>query len=188
MEIPYDENDNRVSRHREDEQPMHTAPPSTYQVSVYGGFWLRLWAYLLDLIVVGSVNGLLISPIFILSDANPEFLTIFTVHGILTSIMAYVYFLLMTKFFGQTLGKMAFGLRVVSVGLTKPTWGEVFTREVPGRMIHRVLVITNIMYVVVGFHPQKAGVHDLLADTRVVRDVEPIREDDQEDDEDRVEA
>ncbi len=39
------------------------------------GFWMRFWAYLLDLIVIGSINGIVVYPIFralnlSLNDAN----------------------------------------------------------------------------------------------------------------------
>lgn len=183
MDIPYDEEENKYrtpSRSNDDEPPRKETLSKTIEVSAYGGFWLRVWAYLLDLIVVASVNGLLISPVFIFMDGDPSVLSIFTIQGILTSIMAYVYFVLMTKFLGQTLGKMAFGLRVVRKDGNKVTWGEVFTREVPGRMIHRVLIVTNLMYIVVGVHPEKAGVHDMLADTRVIRDNGEPDEDEEE--------
>ena len=30
----------------------------------YAGFWMRFWAYLLDLAVIASLNNLLIYPIF----------------------------------------------------------------------------------------------------------------------------
>ena len=41
----------------------------------YAGFWMRFWAYLLDLIVIGSINGIVVYPIFralnlSLNDAN----------------------------------------------------------------------------------------------------------------------
>lgn len=36
----------------------------TVQPVRYAGFWMRFWAYLLDLLVVGSINRLIIHPIF----------------------------------------------------------------------------------------------------------------------------
>ena len=36
----------------------------------YAGFWMRFWAYLLDLAVVASLNSLLIKPIFHLAGIS----------------------------------------------------------------------------------------------------------------------
>ncbi|WP_324777878.1 RDD family protein [Virgibacillus senegalensis] len=84
------------------------------------------------------------------------------------SIVFYVYFLLMTKFFGQTLGKMLFGLRVIREDDGSLTWSDLLFREVVGRFIHRVLFLTPLLYVVVAFTNQKQGLHDMFASTRVV--------------------
>ncbi|QQK82018.1 RDD family protein [Salicibibacter cibi] len=149
---------------------MQNKTSHSVEVSMYAGFWMRVWAYLVDLLIVFSLNALFIRPIFMFLDASPTLFFGITVVGLLTSVVAYVYFGIMTKLVGQTLGKMIFGLRVQREDGGPLTWGDVFFREVAGRMIHRVLGFTNLMYILVGLHPQKAGVHDLLADTRVVLD------------------
>jgi len=186
MDYTYDE-ENRYDRqpHQTDhEPPRQEAMQKTVEESIYAGFWIRLWAYLLDLLIVGAVNGIFITPIFMFMDSNPTLLSVFTIQGLLTAIMAYVYFAIMTRYLGQTLGKMVFGLRVVRADGGKLSWSDVFFREVVGRMIHRVLRITNLMYIVVGVHPEKAGVHDLFADTRVIRDTKiPADKEDEDDDE-----
>ncbi|MGG3922187.1 RDD family protein, partial [Geobacillus thermodenitrificans] len=77
--------------------PVETAPR-------YGGFWLRFWAYLLDIIVVSSINRLIVWPLFRLFDWPLE-------RDQVAAIIGYAYFVLMTKTFGQTLGKMVCGLK-----------------------------------------------------------------------------
>ncbi len=134
----------------------------------YAGFWMRFWAYITDLLVVFSVNGILLSPFHFINDGQQLDIGFWTVTGILGSIVFYVYFLLMTKFFGQTLGKMLFGLRVVREDDSSLTWNDLLFREVVGRFIHRVLFFTPVLYAVVAFTDQKQGVHDLFASTRVI--------------------
>ena len=74
---------------------------------------------------------------------------------------------IMTKFFKQTLGKMVFGLKVVSLVPEKRlTWDVVLFREVIGRYINSVY----ITYLIVGFTPKKQGIHDYFADTAVIHE------------------
>ena len=133
----------------------------------YAGFWMRFWAYLLDLLVIGSLNGIVVYPIFralglSLNDAN-----MFAPVSIVTAIIFYAYFVLMTRFFGQTLGKMVFGLRVISLNEQSLSWGAIMFREWIGRFISGTIII---LYVVVGFLPKKQGIHDLFADTTVIHE------------------
>jgi uncharacterized RDD family membrane protein YckC len=133
----------------------------------YAGFWMRFWAYLLDLLVIGSLNGIVVYPIFralnlSLNDAN-----MFAPVSIVTAIIFYAYFVLMTRFFGQTLGKMVFGLRVISLNDQSLSWGAIMFREWIGRFISGTIII---LYVVVGFLPKKQGIHDLFADTTVIHE------------------
>ena len=34
----------------------------------YAGFWMRFWAYLLDIVVISSINRIIVYPIFRLFD------------------------------------------------------------------------------------------------------------------------
>jgi uncharacterized RDD family membrane protein YckC len=133
----------------------------------YAGFWMRFWAYLLDLLVIGSLNGIVIYPIFRALDLSLNKANMFAPVSIVTAIIFYVYFVLMTRFFGQTLGKMVFGLRVISLQDQKLSWGAIIFREWIGRFISGTIII---LYVVVGFLPKKQGIHDLFADTTVIHE------------------
>lgn len=133
----------------------------------FAGFWMRFWAYLLDLIVIGSVNRIIINPVFRALDIDLSAVSMFAPISIATAITFYAYFVLMTKFFGQTLGKMAFGLKVVDLKGNKLSWGTIIFREWIGRFISTTIWIT---YVVVAFLPKKQGLHDLFADTSVVHE------------------
>lgn len=130
----------------------------------FAGFWMRFWAYLADLIVISSLNRIFIHPIFkfVQSDSAYSFLSL---EVILTTIIYFLYFVLMTKFFHQTLGKMIFGLKVVALKEEKVSWGTLIFREFIGRFISKVTIIG---YLIVGFMPKKQGLHDIFADTSVV--------------------
>jgi uncharacterized RDD family membrane protein YckC len=133
----------------------------------FAGFWMRFWAYLLDLIVIGSIDRLFINPVFRLLGFDLNAISMFAPISIATAITFYAYFVLMTKFFGQTLGKMVFGLRVVNLKGEKLSWGAVIFREWIGRFISTSIWIT---YIIVAFLPKKQGLHDLFADTTVIHE------------------
>ena len=133
----------------------------------FAGFWMRFWAYLLDLIVIGSIDRILINPIFRALDIPLTEFNFFAPITIATAITFYAYFVLMTRFFNQTLGKMAFGLKVVDLKGKKLTWGTVIFREWIGRFISVTIMIG---YIVVAFLPKKQGLHDLFTDTTVIHE------------------
>ena len=134
----------------------------------FAGFWMRFWAYLIDVIVVASLNGILITPLirgFDLPGTEPAVLPL---QAFLTGIVYYAYFILMTKFLSQTLGKMLFGLKVASLKSHKLTWGTVIFREGIGRFISKTILFVG--FLVVAFTNKKQGIHDLFADTSVIHE------------------
>ncbi|WP_421380492.1 RDD family protein [Bacillus salacetis] len=132
-----------------------------------GGFWMRFWAYLLDLIVISSIGRLVVYPIFRALDLSLVKDDMFAPISILSAIIFYGYFVLMTKYLGQTLGKMAFGLKVIELDGKPLKWSTVLFRELIGRFISASIII---LYIVVAFTNKKQGIHDLFADTTVVRE------------------
>ncbi len=144
----------------------HNGNGKSILVSVhYAGFWMRFWAYLLDLIVIGSIERMLINPIFRFLDIPLWEINIFAPISISSAVIFYLYFVLMTKFLGQTLGKMVFGLKVVDLKKNGLSWGTVLFREWIGRFISSTVIVG---YIIVAFLPHKQGLHDLFADTSVV--------------------
>lgn len=148
-----------VFKHSEIETENHI------YAGLYAGFWTRFWAYLLDLIVIGSINRMIINPVFRVLDVPLVEDGIFSAMTVATAIVFYLYFVLMTKFFGQTLGKMVFGLKVVELDGKGLTWGTVIFREWIGRFISATIMV---LYIVVAFTKKKQGLHDLFADTTVI--------------------
>ena len=137
--------------------------------AVYAGFWLRFWAYLIDIIAIWSLDQLLIKPIFKALNLSQYDFTILSPITIGSAVVFYLYFLLMTKYLGQTLGKMVLGLKVVSLKEESLSWGTVFFREVIGRFIVRTLMF-GFTYILVGVLPKKQGLHDIFSDTSVIQE------------------
>jgi uncharacterized RDD family membrane protein YckC len=133
----------------------------------YAGFWMRFWAYLLDLIVVGSIDRILVKPLFRFLDIPLLESSLFAPISIATAITFYAYFVLMTRYFQQTLGKMVFGLRVVGLVEERLSWKTILFREWIGRFISSTIVIG---YIITAFLPKKQGLHDLFSDTSVVHE------------------
>ena len=131
----------------------------------YAGFWMRFWAYLLDLVVVGSIVRLMIKPVFRMLDIPLAESNMFAPVSIASAVIFYLYFVLMTKYFNQTLGKMVFGLKVVDLKSGQLTWGTILFREWIGRFISATVIVG---YIIVAFLPKKQGLHDLFTDTTVV--------------------
>ncbi|MGE7877435.1 RDD family protein [Peribacillus muralis] len=131
----------------------------------FAGFWMRFWAYLADLLIIGSLNRIFIHPIFKFYEGADDLW--FSAEGFLTGIVFFLYFVLMTKFLNQTLGKMIFGLKVVALKEEAKviSWGTVLFRELIGRYISK---ITWIGYLLAGLLPKKQALHDVFADTSVV--------------------
>jgi uncharacterized RDD family membrane protein YckC len=140
----------------------HEPEPSSIR---YAGFWMRFWAYLLDLIIVGSIERLIVNPLFRVLEIPLVEFNMFAPISIASAVIFYLYFVLMTKYFNQTLGKMVFGIKVIDLKNDKLTWGTILFREWIGRFISATVVIG---YIIVAFLPKKQGLHDLFTDTSVI--------------------
>lgn len=121
----------------------------------YTGFFIRLFAFMIDLIMIGSIERM---TLFFLDDG--------VIRSTLALIIYLLYFILMTKITnGQTVGKMIFGIRVISLNEKELSWGTVIVREGFGRYLQKVVLV---LYALVIFTPYKQHVVDLLTDTSVV--------------------
>jgi uncharacterized RDD family membrane protein YckC len=150
------------------------------RASVYGGFWIRFVAIIIDGIILAVVQWILnlviirrlvgVPPSFAPGRPPEEFLgTFFAAMGIVWLVSIVVgcsyetYFV--TKF-GATPGKMALGLKIV-----RPDGGPIDVGRAIGRYFAKMLsaIIFMIGYIMAGFDSQKRALHDMICDTRVVR-------------------
>ena len=121
----------------------------------YVGFWPRLGAFILDLLALSGANNILMA----LWDKSPA--------GTFWLLLA-LYFLVMTGIWGQTLGKMVLGIKVVTREGERVPWGNVFLREIIGKFVSFLLL--GFGFFLIAFDPHKQGLHDRLAHTYVVKE------------------
>ncbi|OGV43987.1 MAG: hypothetical protein A2X48_05410 [Lentisphaerae bacterium GWF2_49_21] len=136
---------------------------------VYGGFWVRTLAKILDWIIIGVIQIPFTIAYVISLSFFPE--------SIITALIMFAYFILsmvvgvlfniffLTKY-SATPGKMAFGLGLINAdGTEKISWqksmGRYFAEILGGMMMY-------IGYIIVVFDKEKRALHDYMCKTRVV--------------------
>ncbi|MEC1180380.1 RDD family protein [Metasolibacillus meyeri] len=143
-------------------------PPTTQYVQKTAGFWVRLWAFIIDGIIISAAIGIIINPIFYFMDWSLMKMPWYAPLAIISTIVYFSYFAIMTRFWQQTVGKMIFGLRVVKTDGQRLDWSTVLFREVIGRFISNK--IFYLPYLAVAFSPKNQGLLDYIADTIVVHE------------------
>ncbi|PCF75309.1 RDD family protein [Staphylococcus delphini] len=135
----------------------------------YARFGRRFFSYIIDLAILWAVTQIVLNPIYALTGIDSWKLWIdkFSVGHILDVLIYFSYFVLMTKYFQQTVGKMILGIKVYHRSLTRLNWSDVLMREWVGRIISNVFF--GLPYLAVLFTPKHIGVHDYFADTVVVK-------------------
>src|SRR6516225_3685267 len=147
---------------------------------VYGGFWIRFVAYIIDTIIL-AIAGTIVQFAFVGSLRNivpfepgvqpgPEVFAriVGTVGlaGLINFAIAATYEALFVSKLGATPGKMALSLRVVRPDGSLLGLGRAFGRHFAKILSGLILLIGFIM---AGFDSEKRGLHDMICDTRVVR-------------------
>ncbi len=141
---------------------------------IYGGFFVRLAAYFIDILLMGTLLLVIKVPFWIATIVNSNnllqkpFLFHFSATDIFFYLLGVLYFVLMTYLSGATIGKKLLRLRVIATDQTKLTLFNVIYRETIGRYLSTVILW--IGYFLVGVDKEKKGLHDILCDTRVVYD------------------
>ena len=144
-------------------QPVGWAPQPQVQVGpapgiVYGGFWIRLVACIIDVVIILVVD-LICSAIGIAS---------------LGSLLALVYILGTWGFLGQTVGMIPFGLRIVrAADGAKMTWGNVILRFI-GFIVEgllSIILIGLLGFIWAAFDSRKQAWHDKIGGTVVIKNV-----------------
>ncbi|MBV8392745.1 MAG: RDD family protein [Alphaproteobacteria bacterium] len=152
--------------------PVWDAQPPGPAATGYGGFWIRVVAYIIDIIlldiglyIVAAIVGMPVVPTHYsagdsLTDALGQF-------QLLSLVVTWLYFSLMeSSARGATVGKMAVGLRVVTdqgnrLSFLRAT-GRFFAKFVSALLL-------GIGFLMVAFTDTKRGLHDMMAGTLVVK-------------------
>lgn len=131
------------------------------------GFWTRFWAFLIDLAVIAMSSQIFFLIVWPTGLETISIKSFVLINALFPGIWGSLYFVLLTMYFGQTLGKMIIGIRVVSKDGRPLSWLTVVMREVVGRTLSQLLG-TYLGYLICAFHPQKQTFSDIISDTYVV--------------------
>jgi uncharacterized RDD family membrane protein YckC len=134
----------------------------------YPSFGVRLLAFILDLIALSVIGNIVfrltaLQPVWIPQQILPSF---DSWSAIIAVAILWLYLVGLTLRYGATLGKMAFGLEVVSQDGSKLDWSTVFIREVVGKFIS--VITCGLGFAWVAWDKEKQGFHDKIARTLVV--------------------
>jgi uncharacterized RDD family membrane protein YckC len=141
----------------------------------YGGFWIRFCGVIIDGILMQLVRipmsllilGAVMSPLQTLqSRANPMALTgAMLTLTLVSMLVAFLYEVIMIRYYGATVGKMAIGVKVIRTDGSDVGWGVSI-----GRYFMKIVsgIILAIGYIMAGFDDEKRALHDRVCDTRVV--------------------
>ena len=150
---------------------------------VYGGFWIRFVAFLIDSIILGiassAVQLLLLGssyrPFANMGQPIPPDQALAAFGAIMGTLAVSMlvgvaigasYEGFFVDRIGATPGKLVFGLKVV-----RPNGAPVTLGRAVGRYFAKWLssLTFGIGYIIAGFDPEKKAMHDMIVDTRVVK-------------------
>ncbi|OGY21953.1 MAG: hypothetical protein A2126_00635 [Candidatus Woykebacteria bacterium GWB1_45_5] len=148
-------------------------PPVSSQPS-YAGFWIRLLAFIIDIVILGIVVGVPLNFVFgsgvVSSIQSGDLATaqrLSNMQSWITGIIQLAYFISLTTIFGGTLGKLVLGLRVVDANGQKINIVKAILREFIGKILSFLTLLLG--FIMVGFDSKKQGLHDKIAGTYVVK-------------------
>ena len=128
---------------------------------VYAGFWLRAVAYCIDAFVIGAVWVLAATLIVAVTHQAAAWLIVPVL------VAAWIYYAAMeSSTLRGTLGKLALGIKVTDLNGQRIGFGRATARFL-SRLITNVTF--GIGYVLAGFTVRRQTVHDMIANTLVVR-------------------
>ena len=150
---------------------VHTSAQSTPLATLkrevaYAGFWRRLLAWFIDLLVLSAVGGTILVLVTTLAPGNLDALA--NVAPV-TAAIGWAYFILFeTSPARGTLGKIALNLFVADVHGDPITY-----RRAAFRYLFKSLstLCLGLGWLMAAFTPRKQALHDLLAGTVVLRRV-----------------
>jgi len=144
-------------------QPMAVLSPGTY-----GGFWIRVVAYIIDAIILGIIGGIISVPVGVnYSDLNSLNSGAARTSNGIDLVLSFLYFTLLWSYMGGSLGQRVLGLRVVDAMTGQPiSFGKAAIRWL-GLFISFLVCLIGVIWV--AFDARKQGWMDKIAGTVVVR-------------------
>jgi uncharacterized RDD family membrane protein YckC len=154
--------------------PVLTPPPAPSSPNlspVYASVGRRWVAAFVDGVIIGLGSLVITIPLSIMAGVSQND-TLSTVSGmigqLITLVLSYGYYVYMISSRGQTLGKMALGIKVVKIGTDqKPEFTSAFLREVVGKMLSGIVFGLGYLWAI--WDKDKQSWHDKIAKTIVVK-------------------
>src|SRR5699024_12461481 len=108
----------------------------------YAGFWMRLCAYVIDTIVIFSISGFFTSPLSLIDgSSNLSIFGFWSTAAVISTLVYYSYFLIMTKLLGQTLVNMILNSTVIPKKNHNLSWIDLLSSEVTGLLIKQPIFL-----------------------------------------------
>ncbi len=144
-------------------QPMAVASPGSY-----GGFWIRVVAYIIDAIILGIIGGILSVPLGVnYSDVNSLTSAAARTSNGIDLVLSLVYFVGLWTYMGGSIGQRILGMRVVDATTGQPIGlGKAVIRWL-GVLLSFFVCFIGVIWV--AFDGRKQGWMDKIAGTVVVR-------------------
>ena len=140
------------------------------------GFWIRFSAYIIDSIIIGvpmALTSALSLPVMLASATGGDtttgpfvFFLFFLGMGV-TLLLSIAYPVYFWSSSGSTPGKNLFGLRVTAVSGVCPIGASQALMRVVGYFVNGFTF--GIGFLLIAFSEDKRGLHDRLAETKVIR-------------------
>jgi uncharacterized RDD family membrane protein YckC len=146
-------------------QPMGGYMPSSAPAGNYGGFWIRVIAYIIDFIILAVIDNI-VDAIFHVNPTNPTGGGAGPA-GLINLVIDIAYFAGQWSYFGATLGQRIFKLRVVDANTGQPIGiGKALLRWV-GLFVSFLVCFVGVIWV--AFDGRKQGWMDKIAGTLVLQ-------------------
>ena len=139
------------------------------------GMGRRLWARIIDFVLLGLVALIAIIALFgLLADSERGFLVALFLGILMVLAIWILYEPMMIAAMGQTLGKKWAGVKVVRADDgAVPGWGKSFVRWLIPSVVNLIPILGGIaalvIYISPLFTPTRQGWHDMAASTAVLK-------------------
>jgi uncharacterized RDD family membrane protein YckC len=146
--------------------PYGAQPPMAYAAQArYGGFWIRVVAYIIDAILLGIV-GAIVSVIFQANPNHPQSPG-YSIAQTVNFLIGAAYFIGLWTYWGSSVGQRILKLRVVDASTQQPIGiGKAILRYI-GLIVSFIVCFIGVIWV--AFDGRKQGWMDKIAGTVVLQ-------------------
>ena len=149
------------------EQSNAPAAGNAGMTTQYAGFWIRVGAYLIDVLIIGIPSSIVAGIVTAATNSSDAVLASNVAANVVAIAIAFWNNYYLLKKNGASLGKKWLKLHVMRTDGSQLTWGRVLLRELVGKFVNQFTIF--IGYLMVAFTGKKQGLHDMIGDTIVVK-------------------